>query len=733
MNTYKKETDDRSSMFKLADVYYILFRHKWKIVALSAVGFVAALVFFFTSVPDYASTAKLFVKYVADSRPSVEGTSGDSIQKTSIPANVLASENEILTSLDLAAEVADAVGPEKILGQTGPKATRMAAATMLARGLYVDVPRNSSVMRISYYHRSPEMAQVVLRQIVLSYLRKHAEIHRPLGINDEFLSQQTDTLRGKLTQLDEDIRKLKLKGNIVDIDSSKKTIAEQISKIKAELFLTETELSDYRGVQKGVEKVLPTGGTNTVSSTNAAPSSELATRYRSLLGRLVSLRNTEQERVSKYTDENPLVKSIRDQIAQAETSLKQLQDESPSLAALTALPERSAGTGAEAVPIGNRVASLEARQRVLAAQLENVRKEAAVIEETEASMGYLLRAKAFAQSQYDTFVKITEQERVAGIGKITNITPVQEASPAYADPAKLWKTMSVIIGFGLFGGVGLAFLIEMLLDQTIRRPGHLENKFGLPLFLTIPEFARHAKTRALLPVGDGSGTNDGSMEAPSPVETEPWAPTHPLRSYSEALRDRLVMYFQKRNMTHKPKLIGITSCSRGAGVTSIAAGLAATLSETGDGNVLLVDLNLSQGASLHPFFKGKLACGLSDVLELEKRTTGFVKDNLYAATVNDANGMRRVMLPKEFSNFVPKLKASDYDYIIFDMPPVNQISPTPRLAAMLDVVHLVIESEGTQMEAVRQAKVLLTDSNVGVAFILNKIHNYLPRWMAQES
>ena len=70
------------------------------------------------------------------------------------------------------------------------------------------------------------------------------------------------------------------------------------------------------------------------------------------------------------------------------------------------------------------------------------------------------------------------------------------------------------------------------------------------------------------------------------------------------------MYFEQRNMTHKPKLIGITSCAAGSGVTTIAAGLAAALSETGDGKVLLVDLNLEHGGA-HPFFGGKPACGLS--------------------------------------------------------------------------------------------------------------------------
>ena len=52
---------------------------------------------------------------------------------------------------------------------------------------------------------------------------------------------------------------------------------------------------------------------------------------------------------------------------------------------------------------------------------------------------------------------------------------------------------------------------------------------------------------------------------------------------------------------------------------------------------------------------------------------------------------------------MPKLKASDYDYIIFDMPPVSQTSVTARLAGLMDMVLLVIESEKTDRDVVQQA------------------------------
>ncbi len=204
-----------------------------------------------------------------------------------------------------------------------------------------------------------------------------------------------------------------------------------------------------------------------------------------------------------------------------------------------------------------------------------------------------------------------------------------------------------------------------------------------------------------------------------------------MRAYYESLRDRLINYFDVNNMAHKPKLIAIAGCSKGSGATSTAVGLAATLSETGDGNVLLVDMNLQHGAA-HPFFKGKPACGLLDVLETEKRMPALVQDNLYVVSVNQAADRLPSVLPKRFMHLLPKLKMSDYDYIIFDMPAVSETSITSKVAALMDMVLLVVESEKTNQHSVERANSLLAESRAQVKVVLNKYRRHVPEWLQQE-
>jgi polysaccharide biosynthesis transport protein len=254
------------------------------------------------------------------------------------------------------------------------------------------------------------------------------------------------------------------------------------------------------------------------------------------------------------------------------------------------------------------------------------------------------------------------------------------------------------------------------------------------LFLSIPHTSEfNGKKNGHLQIKANDGDGAATVQVNGAAAIAPWDEGHSLRVFCEALRDRLVTYFEVRNLTHKPKLVAVTACGTDAGVTTLAAGVAAALSETGDGNVLLVDMNVHNGAA-HPFFKGKPSCALADALEGEKRDDAMVNDNLYLATAGrNANGDKLPrILPKRFSQLLPKLKASDYDYIIFDMPPVSQTSVTARLATYMDMTLLVIESEKTDREVIKRATALLAESKANVSAVLNKTHNYIPRRLHQE-
>ena len=217
-----------------------------------------------------------------------------------------------------------------------------------------------------------------------------------------------------------------------------------------------------------------------------------------------------------------------------------------------------------------------------------------------------------------------------------------------------------------------------------------------------------------------AGTNDAAAIAP-------WDSGHFIRPYAEAIRDRLGLYFQLHGVTHKPKLVGFTGFSEGAGASSLAAGVAAALSETGEGKVLLVDVNASNG-EVHPFFEGRPAASLANAIK-PKASLPSAADNLYLATVNQPHAKAAQMGLRKFFSLVPSLKASDFDYIIFDMPPLTQTSPSVGLAALMDKVFLIVEAEKDSSDKVKRGYRELVGARADVAVVLNKTRSYGPQWL----
>ncbi|HKS35784.1 MAG TPA: hypothetical protein VJW76_01250, partial [Verrucomicrobiae bacterium] len=278
------------------------------------------------------------------------------------------------------------------------------------------------------------------------------------------------------------------------------------------------------------------------------------------------------------------------------------------------------------------------------------------------------------------------------------------------------------------------------------KPGSRQPMVPVPVTESTPEestlralFKRRAS--GVLPAVQTSRGSSGGIEAvaaPSNAEdagareVTPWDPDYKLRPYAEGLRDRIITWFERRDLTHKPKLVAITSCHNGAGVTSIAAGLAAALSETGDGKVLLVDLKLEVGAA-HPFYEGRPACGILEALDRSQRKMAVVQSNLCVAAGTELNDNQpQTILPRRFTRLIPRLKTSDYEYIIFDMLPVDQTSVTARLSGVMDMVLMVLESEKTAQPVAKQATALLREAQANVGFVLNKRRKYVPSWLQHE-
>jgi uncharacterized protein involved in exopolysaccharide biosynthesis/Mrp family chromosome partitioning ATPase len=728
----------------LDDVYYTLFRHKWKILGCSLAGVAAAVYFFLTTPPLYESQAKLFVRYVVengslDTSSDPQKRSDSQVRPTDPRGeNIINSEIEILGSTDLTMLVVDGVGPQKILAQAGGGNDRYRAAEAVRKNLLLEAPRRSSVILLAFRHPDPELVQAVLRQLIDAYIKKHSAVHRAEGLFDDFLTKETDRLRSQLATTEADLQRLKTNAGVLSIEEARRAYVTETSQIRQELVNAEAELA----LRRSSIQQLDQGAAATSGSTNhplAIPPDKL-TDHRNLTARLELLRNRRNELLLQFTAEHAMVKVIEQLLTETDRQRSDLVKQYPALAATVTSADRPVAPAVNPADELGQISALQAKIAVLSNHLETLRIEAGTMEEAQGRIAQLQRQKELEEANYRYYSAKLEQARMdetLGTGKLANISEVQAPSAPRRDRSNLKKPLAMCLFGGLGLGLALAFLLEMFLDPTVRRPSELVGKLHLPLLLSIPTIQRNGDARPSegprVPATEQSLVSAILADTPgkrTPTEIAAWDTGHHLFPYHQALRDRLMTYFEVNNLTHKPKLVAVTGCSAGSGVTTLAAGLAATLSETGDGKVLLVDMNQEMGAA-HPFFKGRPACNLTDSLEREKREGAMIQDRLYMAAENPRDRLPNV-LPNRFSSLVPRLKASDYDYIIFDMPSVNATSVTPRLARFMDLVLLVVESEKTNRHQLKQAGALLAESKANVHAVLNKRRAYVPRWLQSD-
>src|SRR5262249_53839144 len=134
----------------LSDIFFALFKRKWTIILCALLGIIAAAAFYFLSPPPYQSQAKLLVRYV------LERSAVDPIDNTTRPNQsqggnakttdtVIDAEVQILTSWDLAVQVADAIGPKRFGAMS-----KEAAAGVIVMGLEVTSSKGSDVILVSY-------------------------------------------------------------------------------------------------------------------------------------------------------------------------------------------------------------------------------------------------------------------------------------------------------------------------------------------------------------------------------------------------------------------------------------------------------------------------------------------------------------------------------------------------------------------------------------------------------
>jgi hypothetical protein len=397
-------------------------------------------------------------------------------------------------------------------------------------------------------------------------------------------------------------------------------------------------------------------------------------KYQSVVARLSQLQAAVTELLSKYTPENRLVKVKQAQIDGLENQRGELEQKYPSLIGTASSTGGAQTPRPDVLSERAHLVGIQSMAVVLKSRISALQQRAKLISELGPRIEELERKKEVEETNYKHSQASLEKARIDETldpSRIPNISVVQTPSPVITASGEVRKFVFGLSASGLAVGVAITLLIELVFDRTVKRSHELETRLHIPLLLTIPYFNANGQ-HLRLPNHSETALDDADGSEIVQIENGEL-----LRPFCEAIRDRLGLFFELNHMSHKPKLVAVAGLAKNAGASTLAAGLASTLSDGADSKVLLVD---------------------------------------------------KPPATRRFYNMLMEFKESDLDYVVFDMPSLGDTSATLPLAGFMDTVLLVVEAEKSNRDAVKRAyEQLAAKTKVSVVFNKSRAHGL--RWL----
>lgn len=735
--------------FDLHKILFILYSHKWKILILSSIGLMAALGVYLAKdsiqKPLYMSQAKLLVRYV------VEAVAVDQVDIRSVSENryrsfALNNEIAILNSWDLKQEIAEEILKDekiklkKFLPNSGRERITNAEISMAINNQFeVGLDWNTSIINFSYSHSDPEIAPKMLNIFIEKYFKKHLKTHRanfPLEIVEREIFEIKESIKSAEGSISD------LMSGIVSIADEQKRLSNRKQKLDEEL----VELERALAIQKlRVEKLPvlsePQDSISTAVDTlqQAQPDINDIEKLKSLISRLEILNNQKIQHNLVHKPESNKIKVIQQQIDLVENEKANLIEKFPALIAV----ENSSNSTITSInpldpnieksrllEIEYKISSLKEEQQQIDLEIKQIAQIANDVkphqrkkEVAEARLKTLENAKTNAERD------LISKEDMAGLPNIILMQSPTPAFPVISDEIK--KVILALALSGLALGVGIAFVIEIFLDRSVKHPDEFEARLHIPLMLSIPQLseATNEQMHTKMKFGKSGKRFEFSTKNGNEIlsEIKPWDPNHFIHPFTGAMRDRLASYFQMDQIKDN-ELLAVTGFSKGVGASTIACSLAASFAEI-DKKVLYINLN-EDGF----FTDGN---GEPETDEINNSSSLLNRDfklrekqgNLIMMSINfkSSNAKNRSVTPKKIYELITELKSSDFEHIVFDMPPLGTTSPTLAMAGFMNKVVVIVDSGKTNREILKRNYKELVSRNSNIFVILNKANKMSSR------
>ncbi|MGB5232419.1 MAG: polysaccharide biosynthesis tyrosine autokinase [Desulfoprunum sp.] len=566
-------------------------------------------------------------------------------------------------------------GSKDIFETVLPKSDEEIIAGIIQGGLSVKPLKNTKIVTITYADKNPAVAKLVADAVVQAYIDELLEIKLATSnYSLKWMNSKAAEERDKLEKSERDLQSYMRENDLVTVENKLTVLPQKLSEVGVQLSKAETEEKELQDLLEQINAVIDSPDRLETIQTFAA--SEVLKGIRE---RIYKANQNIQDLSKKFGRKHPMMVKANDE-------LRILRE------------ERRFEIDRIVSSVKNSLALASSKKKSLDELLASTKLEVLNLNERFVQYSIMKREVDSNRLVYDTLQAGIKKEGVTEQSQSINVWVVKPAELPGA-PTKPNKKRNILIGLilGLCSGVGLAFFIDYL-DNTIRQPKELEERFGLTVLGAVDDMR-----------GDG-------QDIESFIKLQPLSPT--AESY-RLIRTSLLL----SSAEHPPKTLLVTSMEAQDGKSSTTVNLARTLAQGGN-SVLVIDcdlrrprmhslLGMDNSVGLSRFLAGN--CGPDIIFKIQDEAISLIPSGPVPPDPAELLGS------KKMKDLIDQMNGQ-FDFVLLDSPPIQSVTDSLALSRFVSGTILVVRAGKTTFEVLEGGLKKLGDINSRVlGFVLNGI------------
>lgn len=518
----------------------------------------------------------------------------------------------------------------------------------------VDLPRNTRLATVSFISTQPELAAKIANAFASEFIQTNLQRRfESSAYAREFISGQLSEARAKLERSERELNAYARQAGLIRDRDAGAAGSNQRGQLGGSVTTTSLLEINSAANQAQSARIAAEGRWRLISSGNVLNSPEVLANpaiSQLLAQRATAMAELEKQRAN-HLEDYPIVQQLRAQVGVIDA---QIQNVARSIRA--AVKQQYDAAVASEASLKQQVAELKGSSLAEQDQLVQYR-----LLEREADTN---------RTVYEGLLqRFKELNASAGISA-SNIAIIDPAIPPIRPSSpNLLRNLLVALVVSL-GSAAVFIYLRTQLDDSVKVPEDVEGKLQMPLL-------------GVIPLAQDSDL-DVAMEDPKSPVSEGY----------NSLRSAL-LYSTAKGL---PRTMLVTSSQPSEGKSTTSVAIARGIARLGR-SVVLVDLDLRRPA-LHraiPYLKAENSCGVSSILTTQSTVDEALRDTdieqLKVITSGPIPPSPTELLSSHRMTQLLDELSERFDLVLLDSPPVLGLADAPLMAALVDGVVIVIQSD----------------------------------------